>query len=370
MIFSTNSKVLEKVLSKVFPAVPARTPMPILENYLFQIEEGKLTITATDIEITLRSSIFIDSTENAEMVVPAKLLFDIVKSLGDTLINFEVDPVNSKMKLKTETGYYNIGYASAEEFPKIPDVNHDKKFGIAARQLKKSLDQTSFAVSKEAIRPAMMGLLIEFNMEGLRFVATDGHRLVRYSLLSEKSEIPEQYVVPERATSVLSKLLVEGNVEVALNDSTISFLLEDVELTSRLINQKYPDYSSVIPLENEFRLKVKKSELQSSIKRMLLFTTTNYQQVKLTLTTDQLEITAENIEHGSSAKEMVSCEYMGDAMSIGFNAGFLNDVLSHLDDTEAVFKLHSPTKACIIEPLTQKENEDLMMLLMPVRINN
>lgn len=370
MIFSVNSKVLEKVLSKVYPAVPTRTPMPILENFLFQIEEGKLTITATDMEITLRSAIFIDSTDNAEMVVPAKLLYDIVRSLGDTLIQFQIDIDNNKMQLSTDNGTYNIGYAASSDFPSIPNVNHDKKFSLSAKQLKKALDQTAFAVSKEAIRPAMMGLLFEFNIDGLRFVATDGHRLVRYSLLSEKSEIPEQYVVPERATSVLSKLLGEGEAEIALNETTISFLIEDVELTSRLINQKYPDYNSVIPLENEFTLKIKKSDLQASIKRMLIFTTNNYQQVKLTLSKTQLEINAENIEHGSSAKESIACEYIGDAMAIGFNASFLNDVLSHLDDSEALFRLHSPTKACIIQPVTPKENEELLMLLMPVRINN
>lgn len=368
MKFNVNSKNLEKVLSKVFPAVPARTPMPILENFLFEIEDGRMTITATDMEITLRSLINVDTDENLKVVVPAKLLFEIVRSLGDTSILFELDE-NFKMKLSTENGVYNIGCASAVDFPALPNINENKKFSLTSRTLKKALDQAAFAISKEAIRPAMMGMLFEFTSDGLRFVATDGHRLVKYTLLSEKTEVPEQYVVPEKAILVLAKLLFEGNVQLALNDSTISFILDDVELTSRLINQRYPDYNSVIPLENEFTLKVKKTELQGSIKRMLLFVTSNYQQVRLSLSENAIEVTAENIDLGSSAKETIHCEYAGTEMAIGFNPYFLNDVLTHIDDGEVLLKLNSPTKACIIEPSVQKEEEELMMLLMPVRLN-
>ncbi len=369
MKFNANSKTLEKLLAKVFPAVPTRTPMSIIENFLFEIEEGKLTVTATDLEITLRSSINIDSDTNVKMVVPAKLTFDIIKSLGDTLINFEAEK-NQKLKLKTDTGVYSIGYADAEEYPKIPDTGKNNIVNINGKILKKALDHTSFAISKEAMRPAMMGTLFEFNPEGLKFVTTDGHRLVKYLNKNCSVANSEQCIVPERAISVLSKLLGEGDVKMYLGDSNITFETDELEMISRLIAQKYPDYNSVIPLENENLLKIKKSDLHSSVKRMLLFSSSNFQQVKLSLNNNNVEISAEDIDHGSSAKENVSCEYVGEAMDIGFNTSYLNDILSHIEEGEIVFKLHSPTKACVIEPASVKEDEEIMMLLMPVRLNN
>jgi DNA polymerase-3 subunit beta len=369
MIFNVNSKVLERLLAKVFPAIPTRTPMSIIENFLFEIEDGRLTVTATDLEITLRSTMNVDSGSNIKMVVPAKLIFDVVKSLGDTSIHFEAD-ANQKLKLKTDNGVYSIGYAEADEYPQIPVVGKQNQIAIEGKVLKKALDQTSFAISKEAMRPAMMGSLFELSEEGFKFVTTDGHRLVKFLTKSSKSSNPIQCIVPERAISVLSKLTGDGEVLIYLAETNVSFIMDGLELISRLIAQKYPDYNSVIPLENENILKVKKSEIHSSIKRMIFFSTSNYQQVKLSIKENNIEISAEDIDHGSSATENIPCEYLGDAMDIGFNTSYFNDVLMHLDEGELVLKLHSPTKACIIEPAEVKKNEELMMLLMPVRLNN
>jgi DNA polymerase-3 subunit beta len=368
MKFKANSKSLEKLLAKVIPAIPTRTPMAIIENFLFEIEEGKLTVTATDLEITLRSSISVDADKNLKMVVPAKLTYDIVKSLGDTLIHFETD-TNQKLKLKTDNGVYSIGFAEADEYPKIPEMGKINIVNLEGGILKKALDQTSFAISKEAMRPAMMGTFFEFSKDGLKFVTTDGHRLVKYLTKKCKIKSSEQCIVPERAISVLSKLVGDTEVKLFVGDSNIAFVMDDLELISRLIAQKYPDYNSVIPIENENLLKIKKGEVHSSIKRMLLFSTSNYQQVKLSIKENSIEISAEDIDHGSSAKENLTCEYVGDPMDIGFNTSYLNDILVHLDEGEIVFKLHSPTKACVIEPSAIKEDEELMLLLMPVRLN-
>lgn len=369
MEFKVNSKVLEKLLSKIIPAVPTRTPMPILENFLFDIKDGALIVCATDLEIALRSSINVAADENVKMVIPARLLFDIIRSLDETQIHFETE-TNSKLKLTTDNGVYNISFSSSEDFPAIPTVSEEKEVVLSGKDLKKAIDQTSFAMSKEDMRPAMTGTLFEFSEEGLRFVTTDGHRLVKLVNKNIKSGLEEQYIIPERAISVLSKLLGETDVHIYLSKTNISFHMGDLEFISRLIGEKYPAYNSVIPLENENILKVKTGDLLSTIKRMILFSTTSSKQVKFSINQNLLQVSAEDIDHGSNAKENIHCEYSGDPIDIGFNTTYVNDILSHLDEEEIIFKLHSATKACIIEPSVTKENEELMMLLMPVRLNN
>jgi DNA polymerase-3 subunit beta len=144
----------------------------------------------------------------------------------------------------------------------------------------------------------------------------------------------------------------------------------DIEFITLLISEKYPAYNSVIPLENENLLKVKTSEIQSSVRRMLLFSSSNSKQVKFALTKDNLEVSSEDIDRGSNAVENILCDYKGETMEIGFNTAYVNDVLSHVNSEDVVFKLHSPTKACIIEPSKTKDTEELLLLLMPVRLNN
>lgn len=369
MEFKVNSKVLEKLLSKIIPAVPSRTPMPILENFLFEIKDGALVVSATDLEIALKASMNVAAESNIKMVVPARLLYDVIRNLDETQIHFENSP-NLKLKLKTDFGTYNIGYSSHDDFPVIPSVNRDKEILISGNDLKRAIDQTSFAMSKEDMRPAMTGTLFEFTPEGLRFVTTDGHRLVKYVYKNIKIEKNEQYIIPERAISVLSKLLSESDVKIYLSKTHVSFLTGELEFITRLIGEKYPAYGSVIPLENENTLKIKTADLLSSVKRMLLFSSSNSKQVKFTLNKDNLELSAEDNDRGSNAVENIECEYKGEQMEMGFNTAYVNDVLSHVNSEEVIFKLHSPTKACIVEPSKIKDTEELLLLLMPVRLNN
>lgn len=369
MEFKVNSKTLEKLLSKVIPAVPSRTPMPVLENFLFDIKDGLLTVNATDLEISIRSSINVAADENIKMVVPAKLLYDVVRTFGDTQIHFLTE-TNSKLKLTTENGVYNISYSPQEDFPEIPQVSGEKEVTIKGTDLKKAIDQTAFAMSREDMRPAMTGTLLEFSDEGLRFVATDGHRLVKLVYKSITSKQLEQYIIPERTISVLSKQLSDTDVKIRFSKTHISIHLGDVEIISRLIGEKYPSYTSVIPLENESLLKIKTEKLQDTIRRMMLFSTSNSKQVKFSINKNSLKISAEDSDRGSNAEESLDCAYKGDVMEIGFNTAYVNDILTHLNTKEVIFKLHSPTKACIIEPSAKEETEELMMLLMPVRLNN
>jgi len=377
MEFKVNSKELEKLLTKIIPAVPTRTPMPILENFLFEIKDGLLTIYATDLEISLKSSINVVADENLNAVVPAKLLYDVVRSLKETTIVFKAEE-KGKINLQTDNGRYTLSYMDPDEYPEIPsfpsngEENDDiSEISMNGEELRYAFEKTAFAMSKEEMRPAMMGTLFDFEEEGLRFVTTDGHRLANLLKTTIKHDPGSQYIVPERAVSVLLKVLDEKDVKIYMSKTHMSFSLNDIELITRLIGQKYPDYGSVIPLENEFKMKINTKELHNAIKRMMLFSTSNTKRVKFSISNNNLEISAEDLDLGASGDENIKCEYDGQALDIGFNSAYVNDMLNHLgSEDEIVFNLHSPTKAVIVVPVKEKENEELMMLLMPVRLNN
>ncbi len=379
MQFKVNSKELEKVISKVFPGVPSRTPVQILENFLFILKDGVLTVYATDLELSLKSSISVVSDGDFEGVVPARLFYDTIRSLDDTSITIYVEDRN-RLRVDWEKGEVTISYIDSSEFPEIPSFptseNQDMEifsFSMKGTELKYALDKTSFAISKEEIRPAMMGTLFEFSEEGLRFVATDGHRLVNIlftNLSNISTEATGNFIVAGNVTSILQKVLDEREVKIYFSQSHATFILNDMELIARLISERYPDYKAVIPLENEYTLIVSPKELLASVKRMMLFTEIKMRKVKLSLSHDKVEVSAEDIDLGASGKEEVAVAYDGEPMEIGFNATYLSDVLSHLNDNEEVhFKLHTPNKAVIVYPKEQKENYELVMLLMPVRLN-
>jgi len=377
MEFKVNSKELEKLLTKIIPAVPTRTPMPILENFLFEIKDNQLTIIATDLEISMKSSLNIIADQDISIVVPAKLTHEVLKSLSDTTVNFIITD-NKKINIITDSGEYSISYLNGEEYPEIPTFPKEeddiKEILINGYDLKNAFDITSFAMSKEEMRPAMMGTLLEFEEDGLRFVATDGHRLANLLKKTIKPEIKieEKYVIPEKAISVLQKILDEKDVKLYISNTHISFKLNDIELITRLIGQKYPEYRSVIPLENEFELKLKTKELLSAIKRMILFSTaSSTRRVKFSISENSLEISAEDVDMGNFGKEKIACTYDGTPIEIGFNSQYVNDVLSHLvAEEEIIFKLHSANKAVIIVPSVKSDKQNLMMLIMPVRLNN
>ncbi len=369
MELKINSKHFEKLLSKVIPAIPAKTPMAILQNFMFDIKDGLLTVYATDGEIAIKSYLNIASEKNKQFIVPAKLLYETVRALPDTVITISLEK-NYQLKLTIDRGVYNLSYFEINDYPQIPEIPIDKEISMHSEDLKRALEKTSFAVSDEDMRPAMTGILLDFADDGLRFVATDGHRLVKFVKKNYKTELREQYIIPKKAMNILSKFLSEGDIRINLTKYHASFKLSDLEFVTRLIGEKYPNYNSVIPLENENILTLNRSDMISSIRRMMVFAGEDNKQVKLTIEPTELRISTENIDTSSSATENLDCEYKGDPMVIGFNVFYFNDMITHVDSDKLIFKLHSPTKACLIEPSEISENEEILMLLMPVRLNN
>ncbi len=369
MKFNINSRVLEKLLAKVLPVVPHKTPQPILENFYIVIKENKLLVYATDNEIAIKATSYINAEDEFEGVVPAKLLYEIVRSLGDEDIRFEASP-DYKLKIKTDNGQYFLTYLTDVEYPVMTAPTKETKITLSGPELKRAFDLTTYAVSREPARPAMTGELLEISEEGVKFVATDGHRLIRYLYKAHESEPVQQYIIPEKAVTIMSKLFDEGEVNLYPDDTVLGVEIENVEMITKLIGHKYPDYSSVIPLDNEKSMKVNKNKLLSSIKRMLNFGATNFHQVKLTIYEDVLEISADDAEKGHRGVDKMPCEFNGETMDIAFNTSYLADVLTHIEGDEVIFKINLPTKAIIILPSAQKPKEELLTLIMPVRLNN
>lgn len=371
MKLSVNSKVLDKALSRVFPGVPSKTMNPVVENFSIQVVDGLLYVTATNEEIFLQCNLPVTADEDFDLLTNAKLFYDIIHALPDTMLTIEsID--HSRLQIKTDTGVYHVNYSNEETFPQIPVVSHEHEFTIPGAQLKRVIDGTSFAIDKNnQTRMAITGLLLDFTADGLILVGTDGHKLVKRALKEFQSENPEQIVVPEKTVAILSKILDDQAVTLFHNATFVHFQMPEVYLISKLITQKYPAYNNVIPLENENLLTVDRAPFVEAVRRMLLFSNPRFQQIRLSIKEDLVELFSEDANSQSSGLDTLPCEYSGTPMDISFNPSFLQEILSHLDSPKVVFQLDTPTRASVILPTENKnENEEVLSLLMPVRLTS
>ncbi|GJQ31348.1 MAG: DNA polymerase III subunit beta [Ignavibacteriaceae bacterium] len=367
MQFTINSIAFDKLITKVLPAVPLRTPMPILENILVEFGNGELTLTANDHEVAISVKDNVTCEGSARFIVKGKLLSDFVKSLGDTLIRVVIE--DQKIVMKTDMGHYNFNYASPENFPGFKSIETDKVLDIDAKILKKALQAASFAVSKDSARVAMTGVLIDMREDGTHFVATDAHKLVKYSATAVKHDEPTAIVVPGKTVNILVKLLEDGNVAFKYTSGGMFVESGTTKMVSRLIEHKFPEYNAVIPQDGPNKLTISKAPFVSATRRMMLLSNKNFQLVKMALDKDGIQLNTEDQESGSKADEAVPANYIGENFTIGFKTESLFEILNNLSCDDLVVELVSPSKAAIFKPLKQDENEDLLMLLMPTRLN-
>ena len=370
MTFSVPSSDLQKVLSNISGVIPTRSPLPILENFLFELSGGNLIITATDLEISMQVSLKIQGSREGKIAVPAKRLFETIRALPETTIEFKVDLASNKITMQTTNGEYKLTGESAENYPSMPIFKGKDEINVTSETLRRLISKTIFAVSSDELRPAMMGVLFQIKKSEIKAAATDGHRLVRLSNSAITSgQVERDVIVPAKALNLVLKSISDTDTNVAFNETHAMFSLGDTILMSRMIDEKYPNYESVIPLDNEKKLVVNNAQLLSSVKRISLYASLTTHQVRLSLRKGSLAISAEDIDFGSEAKETLECEYSAEPMEIGFNSSYLIEVLSHIDTDQVMFLLSTPTRAGIVKPMTQREGENLLMLVMPVRLN-
>jgi len=369
MKFTANSIELQRTLNKVGGVVPAKSTMPILENILCELSGNALTITATDLAISLTVSLEVRGSEDGRIAIPARRLMDTMRSLPDTGATFAVDVASSKIKITTDNGEYMLTGEPAADFPAVPAFKGSSELTLEASTLRGIIHRTTFAVSTDELRPAMMGVLFQAKESELRAVATDGHRLVR--LIERQPKPPamkRDVVIPAKALQVLGKSIDEGNTAIAISDTHVRFTFGRSVLISRLIDEAYPNYESVIPADNDKLMTVKRDDMISSIRRVALYASATTHQVRFDIAKTGLQVTAQDIDFGGEARETVACTFTGEKLEIGFNSIYLSDILSHLESEQVTFRFSTPTRAGIVTPVGD-DGDRIMMLVMPVRLN-
>lgn len=370
MKFSSTSTDLQRVLGNIGGVIPSKSTLPILENFLFNLSKDQLKITSTDLDISMTVTLNVKSFEEGTIAVPAKKLFETVRALPNIDIEFHADEKNNKILMRTDSGEYKLTGESSENFPTIPLFKGKENVDIDNESLRRMIGKTIFAVSTDELRPSMMGILMQFKKDEIRSVATDGHRLVRLIDSNIKSfNLERDIVIPFKALNLALKSASDTKTNLSLNENHIMFSFGDSVLISRLIEEKYPNYESVIPPDNEKNLIVDKNQFLSAIRRISIYASTTTHQVRFSIKKGSVTVSAEDIDIGSEARETLTCEYEADPMEIGFNSAYIIDILSHIDTEEVIFKFSTPTRASIVQPFTQREGENLLMLVMPVRLN-
>jgi DNA polymerase III subunit beta len=372
MKFTTTTGELQRVLVKVSSVVPTKSTMPILENLLFDLLNNTLTITATDLEISQTISLDVKGSEDGKIAIPSKRLNDTMRSFGnnDDAV-FSIDTTTNKITIKVGKGEFNLTGESAKEFPAVPPFQGKDEISLESAVLKRIIHRTVFAVSTDELRPAMMGVLLQPKEKELRAVATDGHRLVKFMYKVVKpSGLKRDIIIPAKALNIVNKSVESGSVTMSMNDTHVKFDFDKTVLVSRLIDETYPNYESVIPTENERLLTVNREQMVTAVRRVSLYASATTHQVKLSLRKNLLTISAQDVDFGGEAKEILDAEYVSDDLDIGFNSQYVVDILTHLDAEQVTFKFSSPTRAGIVSPAGEKTDEDVLMLVMPVRLNN
>lgn len=368
MKFSVSSSELNKGLSTVIGAVPNKATLPILETILFQSEENSIKLSATDLEISIIQHVQADVEEAGSVAIPARRLLETLRQLPNITVFFEVDERNNVL-FKTDKGTYKLVGDDSDDFPEVPDLLDGVTIESDTDVIQQAINKTLFAVSNDDLRPAMMGVYFQLGPNASQFVSTDGHRLVKYSTQDITTPEEHSFIVPDKALALIQKSISDDQTVIHVNQDHVSFKSGDTQLITRLINEQYPNYESVIPRDNDKFLTIGKDQMLSTVKRVSIFSSSTTRQIRLQLDSDKLTIRAEDLDMSSEAKETIECDYNNESMEIGFNAKYLSDVLQNIDGDEVSFEFSSPNRAGIVKPTHSGENEEMLMLVMPVMLN-
>lgn len=370
MRFTVPQKDLLNQLQKLSAVVPSKTTHPILNNILFSLQQNELRLTATDLEVSLSSTLAVTGELDGDIALPAKRLLDIVKELDELPVTLATDS-NGQVEITSGSAHFNIPSENAEAFPVLPDVTIESELEMTADRLRKHVERLNFAVSNDELRPVLTGVLFEFKADGLCLVATDGHRLVRIldSSITGHEDLAS-IVIPIKALNLVLRS-IGGDIDQVTIGKAQNHLVFGIGVTriyTRLIDGRYPAYDGVIPQQNENILQASRSSIYRAIKQVSHCANSITRQVNLNLSENRMLVTAEDNEYGSRARNELPVDYNGDPMEIAFNSSYLDQMLRHVETENVVFKLGSPERAALILPEVNDDKEDFLMLLMPVRL--
>lgn len=374
MKFIVSSLKLLKAVQSLSGVINSNNTLPILDDFLFNISDNELRITASDLETTMIVTIQPDLVEGAgEVTIPARLLIDILKNFPDIPVSFNIDESTLAIEITTGEGRYKMVGHKSDEFPKVPVLQEPMTWEIPADVLACGFEKTVFATGNDEIRPVMTGVFMEMTNNGLNFVATDAHKLVRYRRLDIKTDTLASFIVPKKPINQLKSALAgkaDETVVVEFNKTNASFTMSGFKLVCRLIDGKYPNYEAVIPKANPNKLTIDRQLLLSAIRRVAIFSSKATHQIRFKIAGQELTLTAEDLDYYNEAKERLTCNYSGDDMEIGFNSRFFQEMLGNLNQQEILLEMSAPNRAGLILPVdNQNADEDILMLLMPVMLN-
>lgn len=373
MKFKVASGDLQKSLQTVSGVIGNSQSRPILDNFLFDLNENQLTITASDGETTLITSIEVSSNDKGKMAVPAKIFTDLVKSFSDQPLVFSVKQEdNSQLKILEiidEIDNYSVALDKEDEYPSLPDFDSSMQVSLPAGIMSEALNNTIFATSNDSLRPVMTGVLFQFTEEGCNFVATDSHRLALYSRTDTHFQERLEFIMPKKALMIFKTILTNSDESVLIesNQSMTKFSFKEHTWICRLVDGKFPNYEAVIPRDNPNEMTINRTLLLSSIRRAAIFSSKSTNQVRFKLSGHVLHLLAEDKDYMNKATMQIPCEYSGEEINIGFNSKFITEMLSIMNAEDVVFKMSAANRPCIIEPIDGlDEGEKLLMLSMPV----
>ena len=372
MKFIVSSAALLKELSSINGVITTNPVVPILENFLFEIDNNKLTITASDLQTSMITDLEVESNESGNIAVPAKILIETLKNLPEQPVTFSIDTSSYSIEISSDNGHYKLAGENATDFPKVPSVSPDFSVTMSTDVLHQAINNTIFATSNDELRPAMTGVYMNLTETNSTFVGTDGHKLIRYRRVDVATTNGNTIIVPRKGLNMLKNTLPTDNIEVTVdfNVSNAFFHFGNLKMICRLIDERYPDYENVIPTDNPIRMTIDRLEMLSSLKRISIYANKTTHQVRLKITGSELLISAEDLDFANEANERLACEHEGDDIEIGFNSKFLIEMLSNIGSKQVELHLSAPNRAGLIIPKDQDENEDLLMLVMPVMLNN
>ena len=372
MKFIVSSTYLLKQLQVLGGVINSSNTLPILDNFLFELNNSKLTVSASDLETTMSSTINVESDSEGSVAIPAKLLLDTLKTFPEQPLTFIVEE-NNTVEISSNHGKYALAYANGEEFPKAVALENPSATTLSGDVLANAISKTIFAAGNDDLRPVMSGVFFQFSTDSLTFVATDAHKLVKYTRSDVSANETAEFIMPKKPLNLLKGILAGSDEDVLIeyNDSNAKFTFNGSVLICRLIDGKYPNYEAVIPKENPNKLTIDRTQFLNSVKRVSIFSNKTTHQIRLKIAGAELNISAEDIDYSNKAEERLTCDYQGDDMQIGFNSRFLSEMLGNLSASEVQLEMSLPNRAGILTPIDGLDKgENVTMLVMPVMLNN
>ncbi|MFT4598953.1 MAG: DNA polymerase-3 subunit beta [Bacteroidia bacterium] len=370
MKFIVNTNQLLNKLQEISGTIVSKPVIPILDHFLFDIKDGVLTATGTDLETSMSTSLEVQSDADVTIAVPSKMCMDTLKALPNQPVTFTVQSDKNTIELKSEFGRYKLIGQNADDFPKIPEPTAENSFNMASGVLSSSIAQTIFASGNDELRLSLTGVFVQLFKDNAVFVATDANRLVKVERADISPGVEANFILPKKALNLLKTNLPQDDTDckVDFNESNAFFAFGDVRLICRLIDERYPDYKAVIPTENPNKLSINRQDFLNSVKRISIFGNKTTNQINVKITGSELTMSAEDIDLSNEAVERLGCDYAGEDMEIGFNSKLLIEMLQNISTPDIVIELSTPNRAGIILPNKNIDDENLLMLIMPMMI--